>query len=106
MKIDIKQISFYHPVLRELLLWIADETGLDFTITSEHRDDGGIHDTIPLRSVDLRCKQITIGWSIDDYINAHWKYDPQRPQMKCSIFHDTGQGLHLHIQVHPNTRKI
>jgi hypothetical protein len=34
-----------------------------------------------------------------------WTYDTERPHKKCCIYHDVGQGKHIHFQVHPNTTR-
>jgi hypothetical protein len=38
-----------------------------------------------------------------DEVNAAWQYDPQRPEMKCCLYHDVGKGAHFHLQVHART---
>jgi len=103
MKIDIRQISFYHPHLRTIITWLEKETGFEFTITSEHRDDGGIHDTIPLRAVDIRMRNRAIGYAVGTFIDEHWIYDPKRPHKSCVLMHGKGSNFHLHLQVHDNT---
>lgn len=105
MEIDIKQLMYYHPKLRELLLWLEEATGLNFTITSQFRiNDMGTHGTLPLRADDLRIRNERIGEAIAEVINKHWVYDPHRPEMRCAVLHGEGADLHLHIQVHLNTR--
>lgn len=106
MNIDYQQLEFIHPVLRELVHDVEVNTGFEFTITSLYRlNDAGNHGTLPLRAMDLRCRKTTFGASIEEYVNDEWIYDPERPNMKCCIIHDTGHGLHFHFQVHPNTRR-
>lgn len=104
---DIQQHEYIHKDLRKLLLWLEDETGLTFTMTSQYRiGDNGVHGTMPLRGTDLRMRHQLIGVSIKTYINKHWKYDPSRPTKECCVLHGEGSNLHLHIQVHPNTKYI
>ena len=44
MNIDFKQLKFVHLKLRELLAFVEDETGFDFTSTSLYRiNDNGVH---------------------------------------------------------------
>ena len=75
-------------------------------ITSAFRPgDSGVHGTLKLRGLDLRCRASDLGHVAEDFINGIWSYDPERPSKKVAIFHDVGQGLHLHLQVHPNTRR-
>ena len=45
------------------------------------------------------------GLKITDEINKYWIYDPERPEKKVAIYHDAGSGKHIHLQVHPNTRR-
>ena len=104
MKIDIGQLDFIEPKLRELAQLVEQATGLEFTVTSLYRiNDSGVHGQLPLRGIDLRCKDQSIGLLVQSMVNQHWIYDPDRPDMKCCMFHDVGQGAHLHLQVHPNT---
>ena len=104
MNIDYQQLEFIHPTLRRMVKDIEDETGFEFTITSLYRiDDAGNHGQLPLRAMDLRCRGLAFGASIEEHVNQTWIYDPNRPDMKCCIIHDTGHGLHFHLQVHPNT---
>jgi len=104
MKIDIKQLFFIHPKLRVMAVRLERDLAAEFTATSLFRiNDNGVHGMLPLRGLDLSCKHSFFGLVVEDYINKRWVYDPKRPEMKCCIFHDSGQGYHLHFQVHPNT---
>lgn len=105
MRIDIKQLEFVHSTLRSLLVWLEKETGLEFTITSLYRiGDKGVHGTLPLRGADLHMPSVVIGEQIEQLINTYWRYDHDRPEKDCAIFH--GDPLHLHLQVHENTRYL
>jgi hypothetical protein len=107
MKIDIAQLEFIDKKLRRLLLWLEDSTGLEFTITSQYREnDKGVHGQIPLRGIDLRMRDELIGERVRDCVNINWFYDPKRPDKKCAVLHGEGANLHLHIQVHANTERI
>jgi len=107
MKSDIKQLEYVHPKLRKLIVWLEDTTGLEFTETSRFRiDDDGVHGTLPVRGIDLRCRITTIGKSIEDLINTAWLYDHTRLNKRCAYLHGKGRNLHLHIQVHPNTKEL
>ena len=107
MRSDISQLHFIDKRLRVLCDWLERETGLEFTITSIYRPDdpGSVHGKIPVRGIDLRCKSRSIGLMIESMVNAAWSYDPERPEMRACIYHDVGQGAHLHLQSHPNTRR-
>jgi len=59
------------------------------------------------RAVDLRSstynpQQIQ---DIVNYIDKNYTYDPQRPQMKCVLYHTVGAGWHFHFQNHPKSEK-
>lgn len=92
-----------HPILKKIVVEDVIVLGLD-VITSAYRPgDPRCHGTLPLRALDFRCRVAFIGEMVAAYINERWLYDPNRPHMKVCMFHDTGKGYHLHIQVHPNT---
>lgn len=104
MKIDIKQLEFIDEKLRTMADWLEKETGFEFTITSIYRiDDDGVHGTLPVRGIDLRCRSKEIGISIEALINKFWIYDPERLCKKCCFLHGNGSNLHFHLQVHSNT---
>ena len=93
------------PLLAEIVDFTRAQFGLD-TITSAFRaGDSGVHGTSPLRAIDLRCREASLGNMIAAEINHRWIYDPSRPMKVCAICHDTGLGMHLHLQVHPQTRR-
>ncbi len=106
MKIDYKQLEFIDPTLREILSLIEASTGVEFTITSLYRiGDDGPHGTLPLRATDLRCRTSTLGLAVETLVNSRFRYDSDRPAKQCAIYHDAGSGAHIHLQVHPNTRR-
>ena len=67
-------------------------------------DSSGVHGVLPVRGIDIRCRDEEIATAIANLLNSLWEYDPQRPHMNVALAHDTGQGMHLHLQVHPRTR--
>ena len=104
MKTDFMQMSLCDPILKGLLFWLEDSTGLEFTETSGHRPgDSGVHGTNPARGKDLRMLDVGIGYAIESYIRHNWTYDTDRPHLNCALLHDSGSGMHLHIQVSANT---
>lgn len=104
MRIDIDQLEFIDPKLREMALWVEKETGLEFTVTSLYRiNDDGVHGQLPLRGLDFRCRNLETGITLEALINKFWKYDPGRMGLKCCLLHGEGSNLHFHLQVHPNT---
>lgn len=107
MKTDFKQHEYLHPDLRRLLSWLENETGLEFTNTSNRRiGDDGVHGTDPTRGYDLRMRNYEIGVAICKFINEHWAYDYERPDIKCALIHGEGAKMHIHCQVHPNTMYV
>lgn len=107
MQIDIKQLEFIHPKLRELVMWLEEDTGLVLTITSLYRvGDEGLHGTLPLRAIDLRMRNEAVGCVITSLINISWTYDPARFTKNCAILHGDGSNMHLHLQVHDDTYRV
>lgn len=107
MRIDISNLEFIDKKLRKMATDAEKCIGVEFIITSLYRiNDTGVHGQLPLRGIDFRMKNEEIGKQIVDYINSKWKYDPARPDLKCAILHNVGQGLHIHLQVHTNTIEV
>ena len=103
MKIALANLEFIDPLLREMALEVERHFG-EQTVTSLYRiGDNGVHGTLPLRGMDLRQRNAAMGEEISAYINRKFIYDKHRPQMKCAMYHDVGQGAHIHLQVHPNS---
>jgi len=98
----------WHSKLIEVLLWIKVRYS-EVIITSGYRSskihpkDSGIHCTIPLRAFDMRSNVFDDPQAIADDINNAFIYDPDRPLLEVVVYHDTGNGLHFHIQVHDHT---
>lgn len=105
MNLDLEQLDFVHEDLAQIINQVEDEVGITLTVTSLYRPgDQGVHGTLPVRGVDVRCRDLAIGQAIAAWINDRMVYDPDRPELLTCIVHDAGSGLHLHIQCHPNTR--
>jgi len=105
--IDFQQLEFVDIKLRKIHKWIEEKTGLTFTITSIYRiNDPGVHGKLPVRGTDIRIRNKEIGEIITDYINKNWQYDINRPNLKCAVIHGEGYNLHIHLQVHTNTKKL
>jgi hypothetical protein len=103
MLIDETNLEFVHPHLRVIVLEINIEFGMQ-AITSLYRiGDNGVHGTLPLRAIDVRCRNDDMGKVIEKWVNARYMYDPARPKMKVAMYHDVGRGKHLHLQVHDHT---
>ena len=97
----------YHPLLIEIVLDVYSVAS-EIVITEGWREGKGVHSTDPCRGIDLRSwiYSATRLKNIQAYINSRWTYDPKRPTMECCIVHDVGKGIHLHLQVHPNSIKV
>lgn len=101
----------WHHKLVDVIMWIESLTG-EVVITSGrryriiHDKDSGIHLTDPLRALDLRHYVYNDWDHLCGVINAHWHYDPKRPDLKVAVIHDVGLGKHFHTQVHDNTKEI
>ena len=98
----------YHPKLIALAIWICHRYSSP-VITSGWREeklwsgDSGIHGTFPCRALDWSVKWWEDPEKVEKDINDNWVYDPTRPEMKCAILHDVGNGMHLHTQVTERT---
>jgi len=104
MKADLKQFDFIEPLLKSLALEVEHNYGVEFKITSLYREnDTGVHGQIPLRGIDLSCPDKEFGIIVEAYVNRKYTYDPDRLHLMCCVFHDTGSGYHIHLQVHSNT---
>lgn len=104
MRMDIAQLEYLDPKLRKVVLWLEEETGLEFMNTSNYRMNGrGVHSTLPVRGFDVRMRNERLGHLLAEIINEVWIYDPDRPEKKCAVAHGEGEEFHLHIQSHPNT---
>lgn len=107
MKIDLVNLDFIETRVKSMAYDVEIFLGKEQTVTSLYRiNDKGVHGTLPLRGIDLRCHDEIVGKQVEDYINSRWQYDPARPEKKCCMYHDVGKGAHIHLQSHPNTRRI
>lgn len=101
----------WHPMLVIICLWVLKELGRliltsTFRLKKIYPGDSGMHMTVPLRAVDFRVYIYNSSYEyIENLINSAWEYDPLRPDLKVCVIHDTGQGIHAHLQVHQNTRR-
>ena len=100
-------LSGWDSTLVDVVEWIYDRYRR-VLITCEKRKkrhDNDLHGVKPLRAVDLRSWIYTEPEALAKDINNKWAYDPKRPMMDVCVFHDSGEGEHFHIQVHPNTKR-
>ena len=100
--LDVLEVE---PLLAVILEEVKERFDLT-TITCARREgDRGVHGTNPLRAIDIRCRDLGVGNRVEDWVNDLWEYDHSRPEKMVCWCHDTGQGMHLHLQVHPKTRR-
>lgn len=106
---DVMRGVLEHPwadKLKELVLWVESNwPGVVITCGYEKRNYSSVHDTNPLRGIDLRSRTFRDPKAVEKEINRVWSYDHARPEMSCCIFHDVGRGAHFHLQVHSNTAR-
>jgi len=96
----------WHPKLIEILVWTLENfSGSVITEGWRMAHAGDVHCTNPLRAFDLRSWVFKEPELVEQKINQAWEYDPNRPEKQVAWYHDSGQGKHFHIQVHPNTRR-
>ncbi len=107
MKIDIQQLEFIDKYLRNLATAIEAKFRVEFEVTSLYRiGDNGVHGTLPLRGMDLGCKDKVIGTRVEEYVNSRWVYDEDRPEKQCAKWHTVEGGTpHIHLQTHPRTER-
>jgi len=95
-----------HPTLAQILEDITLTFGVMITEgyrIKRHIND--LHGTTPVRAIDIRSWHYKNPQLVAEWINDRWMYDPDRRDMLCCILHDAGAGPHMHIQVHPMTRR-
>lgn len=88
-----------HPALCRLAQWVGDGFGLRLITSASRPGDSGVHGALPVRGLDLRCRDQALGRRVERAVRAAWVYDPARPWLHAALYHDAGSGLHLHLQV-------
>jgi len=102
--IDLSQLEFVDQMLRHIMETVEEEFG-PRVITSIYRiDDSGVHGTLPVRGIDVRCRNYNVGKAIETWVNTKWEYDLERPWKSVALAHGSGENFHIHFQSHPNTR--
>ena len=117
----------YHSILIDLVSWCSENIQ-DIVITDGYRRGSkGVHGTVPCRGKDLRSSIYEDPQAITVLINNDWEYDNKRPRKQCALYHarcpkckkdykhifrkycecgvDITNHWHIHLQVHPNTRR-
>lgn len=93
-----------HPDMEQLIAWIYHEQkAIVITCAYEERAYPSVHSTTPLRGIDIRSSIYKDPLAVVRRINENWIYNPDAPEKVCALYHDTGRGPHIHLQVHDNT---
>ena len=93
-----------HPKLAKIMEWLVKEfSHVVITCAYEDRDYPSVHSVVPFRGIDIRSHIYEDPQAVAEKLNEHWIYDPERPWKKCALYHDTGRGPHIHLQVHDRT---
>ncbi len=98
----------YHPILINIICAVAKEFGIMITESyREKRHSNDLHGVLPVQANDLRtwCYPNNKAHNIEKWINNKWEYDSRWPEMKVARIHDSGKGVHFHIQCHHRTRR-
>jgi len=101
-----EQLYLINPRLRAIVLdlafWVWREYGKELVITSLIRDQAGsVHKYgrgADVRSYNFTSIQIE---TICNHVNDNFLYYPNLPKSsrKTALYHDVGQGAHIHLQV-------
>jgi hypothetical protein len=116
-KIEIKDTDVLDGLMKKrfnnklikIIKWVAVIYGVIITESyRKKRHANDLHGEDPVRAIDIRswCYSKTLAEKICSEINKRWIYDPSRPDMVVAKIHNVGNGIHFHIQVHPNTVEV
>lgn len=66
-----------------------------------------IHCAKPIRAADIRIRDVApeIVEMVGNALCARWEYDRKQPRLNVAFWKLHGTGPHMHLQVHPNTRR-
>lgn len=94
----------FHSRMIELIKWFCVRYS-EVVITGgfEERSYPSVHSVVKVRGLDVRSRIYEDPEAVVEDVNRHWIYDPERPEKVCAMYHDTGRGKHIHLQVHDNT---
>lgn len=98
----------YDPKLIEVMSWLfSNETsGVITEGYRKKRHNNDLHGIIPVRAIDIRSWCYKYPGNVVTSINNEWSYDDTRPNKKVALYHTAKGGApHIHIQVHPNTKR-
>lgn len=109
-----------HPTLRELLddfackavaaAWKKIVVTSIYRTVEENRAARAttlVHCQTPHRAIDIRIRDVpaAIVASVGQSLVDEWEYDRRQPRLNVALWKLHGSGPHLHLQVHPNTRR-
>ncbi len=97
-------------LIAESLGWTKLVTSSIYRTIAENRAAKAktlVHVTKPHRGQDIDTRQVSpaIVALATERLNAKWHYDPTRPALDVAVSRPHGTGPHIHLQVHPNTRR-
>ena len=96
----------YAPLLIIIISEVAEKFGVYITEAwRKPLHSGDVH--AYGRGIDLRVRvyeSLEKAEQIRDWINKKWEYDFKRPRLQVAIIHNSGNGIHFHIQCSTNTR--
>lgn len=119
---QLREWAEVDPRLREMVEEAYDSAwppNVHFIVTDIYRTltenaEAGAETTIhvtppgtPHRAADARAwhaPETAVRQTVE-FVRARWEYDPARPSKPPAYPHNAGSGLHIHFQVHPNTRR-
>ena len=94
----------FHPNMIALAMWVSTRYS-QVVFTSTYREgDKGLHGKNPCRAMDIRSRCYGDPKKVEEDINTHWLYDPKRDDKRCALLHNSGQGIHIHLQVCDKSR--
>lgn len=116
----LREATTRHPILIDVmhdLDLIAEKYGWNrvvvtsiFRTFAENRAAKAqtlIHCQTPHRAADLRIRDVNpdIVTRVGTELNRRWLYSLIRPELNVALWKLHGTGPHLHVQVHPYTRR-
>lgn len=94
-------------MLSEIEFYVMKAFGMMVTCAyRKKRHPNDLHGTNPVRAKDIRSWCYDKPTQVVNVINKVWEYDYKRPGKKVAVYHNSGEGYHIHLQVHPNTRRV
>ena len=105
--LDIVAEHWPEPFIEVTSIWRSKEEEEEIARKTGHKTSGIHNAPPPYRAMDIRVTR----WKdsevvgVVNRVNATWQYDPDRQGLLVALYRPHGTGPHLHLQVHPNTRR-